>query len=438
VADDFDVIVLGAGAAGLAAACGLAAAGLRCCLLEARERCGGRIHTLRVRGVTLPVELGAEFVHGHAAEVFEILEPMGAAVVELPEEHWLRQGGRLRTAACFWQRLDSDLAALRGRLRRDATVAARLQARKMPAQQRARLRGFVEGFHAGPADRVSAKWAAGGGDEDRRQYRVLDGYDVVVRSLRQRLGEGELRLSTAAREVVWRRGRVAVHAETATGAELTVRSRALVCTLPLGVLQAPPSEGVRFEPALREKEKPLSLLGCGQVSKMVLRFREAFWRDAALGKDRGKELRGDQLHFAHAFGAAVPTWWTQRPVLSPVLNAWAGGPAAAALLAMDRQVRLHKALDVMAATLGLEREECERQLAGCYEHDWQADPWSRCAYGYVMAGGIGAAAKLAAPLDDTLFFAGEATEEEQMGTVAGALASGKRAATEVVQVLGRR
>jgi len=148
VADDFDVIVLGAGAAGLAAACELAAAGLRCCLLEARERCGGRIHTLRVRGVTLPVELGAEFVHGHASEVFGILEPMGAAVVELPEEHWLLQDGSLRTAADFWQQLDADLAALRGRLRRDATVDERLQARKLPAGQRARLRGFVEVFHA--------------------------------------------------------------------------------------------------------------------------------------------------------------------------------------------------------------------------------------------------------------------------------------------------
>jgi monoamine oxidase len=133
----------------------------------------------------------------------------------------------------------------------------------------------------------------------------------------------------------------------------------------------------------------------------------------------------------------VPTLWTELPVLTPVLVAWAGGSAAAALLAMDRATRLGAALDAVAAMLGLERSACERQLAACYEHDWQADPHSRGAYAYVLAGGTGAPGALARPVAGTLFFAGEATDAERMGTVAGALGSGRRAAREIVHALGR-
>jgi monoamine oxidase len=73
------------------------------------------------------------------------------------------------------------------------------------------------------------------------------------------------------------------------------------------------------------------------------------------------------------------------------------------------------------------------ELASAYVQDWHADPWSRGGYSYVLVGGTGAREALAQPLDATLYFAGEATDKEEAGTVAGALRSGERAAAEVLE-----
>jgi monoamine oxidase len=222
------------------------------------------------------------------------------------------------------------------------------------------------------------------------------------------------------------------------GASFVERGRTLISTLPLGVLQSAPPAGVCFAPELRAKQSALRGMAMGRVCKMVLLFREAFWREARVGRQGRRPLLGGELAFAHAFGRAVPTWWSSLPVLAPVLVGWAGGPAAGALLALDQDVRLRTALDAAAGILSLDRRACERQLAACYEHDWQADPCSRGAYAYVLAGGTSAPAALARPIARTLFFAGEATEPEQMGTVAGAVRSGERAAREVIGVLGAK
>ena len=74
-----------------------------------------------------------------------------------------------------------------------------------------------------------------------------------------------------------------------------------------------------------------------------------------------------------------------------------------------------------------------RELDAALVQDWQADPCSRGGYSYVRVGGEGARERLAEPLDDTLYFAGEATDVEEAGTVAGALRSGERAAREVLK-----
>ena len=92
--DRCDVAVLGAGAAGLAAACDLARAGLDVHVLEARDRCGGRIHTHRDADAVLPVELGAEFVHGRSDTVFDLVDAARLCAVELPDRHWTVARGR--------------------------------------------------------------------------------------------------------------------------------------------------------------------------------------------------------------------------------------------------------------------------------------------------------------------------------------------------------
>src|SRR5690606_33991790 len=146
-------------------------------------------------------------------------------------------------------------------------------------------------------------------------------------------------------------------------------------------------------------------------------FRERFW---------AKQLPA--LEFGHAFDRLVPTVWTEMPMATPTLIAWSGGSRAVRLLGLDPARRLAIVLREIGHMLGESPARLARLLATSHHHDWRADPLSRGAYAYVTAGGERAPARLARPVEDTLFFAGEATDADQMGTVAGALDSGHRAA----------
>jgi monoamine oxidase len=145
-------------------------------------------------------------------------------------------------------------------------------------------------------------------------------------------------------------------------------------------------------------------------------FREAFW-----------EKQHPGVAFFHAPDAPFPTLWTPLPMHAPLLTCWAGGPKAAKLTGSSEKRLLKQALASVHAILRTDDEPSAFLI-----HDWQADPFARGAYSYVKVGGTGAREELAAPLEDTLYFAGEATDTEQSGTVGGALASGQRAAREVL------
>src|SRR5258708_12225665 len=108
-----DVLGLGAGAGGLAAARDLSHAGLRVTIIEARPRVGGRILTLHDARSPVPLELGAEFIHGERAETLSLAQAAGLAVLELPDTHELAAAGRIKALDSFWQlvdRMNHDLA----------------------------------------------------------------------------------------------------------------------------------------------------------------------------------------------------------------------------------------------------------------------------------------------------------------------------------------
>jgi monoamine oxidase len=187
-----------------------------------------------------------------------------------------------------------------------------------------------------------------------------------------------------------------------------------IITLPLGVLQ---SGAVRFTPELKQKEQALKLLASGPVVKAALRFPTAFW-----------EKRHRDVAFFHSPRGAFPTFWTPLPARVPVLIAWAGGPKAERLAGRDTALLVRAALASLKDIFGRHDE-----LDAVYLHDWQSDEYAHGAYSYVMVGGEGARESLAAPLQNSLYFAGEATDAEgEAGTVAGALQSGLRAAREIL------
>jgi monoamine oxidase len=433
-----DVIVIGAGAAGLAAARRLSAAGLRVTVLEARDRVGGRVRTLREPGWPVRVELGAEFIHGEPAETWEAVYAAGLAAYEITEEHLYAAGGPPRPGdfGGVWGEVFGRLARYDGPDLSFADFLTR-HCPDVPPETKEQATGYVEGFNAADKGAVSALWlreteAALGQDAGGASYRVHDGYDRVIDWLRAGLDPAttSLHLNTAVTAVRWRPGRVEVEAASGRGDPPgpLVAGRAIV-TLPLGVLQAPPGSlgSVRFEPDLADKRDAWGRLRMGPVVKLVLRFKEAFWEGAG--------LRG--LSFLHTPSGPFQTWWTTRPMRTAVLTGWAGGPAALRLGGRQEEAVLGDALDFLAVTFSLGRRRLAGLLVAHHLCDWQADPFSRGAYAHVPVGGLGAPGQLADPVAGTLYFAGEATHRRLTGTVAGALASGYRAADELLRHRGR-
>ncbi len=441
-----DVLVLGAGAAGLAAARDLSQAGLRVTVIEARPRIGGRILTRHDPRVPVPLELGAEFVHGEAPETLAIARAAGLGVLEIPDLHESVAGGRFKPMPDFWGVVDSmnrDLVRRIAKRGKDFPVSEYLDSARLPPPRRSMLKSFVEGFYAAHAERLSAQSLAdeaadGGEEEDIRpdkQFRIANGNDALMQWLRDGLDPDrtQLRLSTVAHVVAWKRGNVSVECHAGDGAPLEVsQARAAVITLPVAVLKA---GALRFAPAIPAKQRALAGLEVGHVFKIVLRFREAFWEPPEFLKERrgNGDSAGRGLNFLHAAGVEIPTWWSSLPVRAPLLTGWVGGVVAETLLAEEPLSRLERSLVALSEVLAVPRRELEEQLDAWASHDWRADPFSRGAYSYIGVGGNGAPRALTRPVEGTLFFAGEATNAEEIGTVAGALSSGRRAARELLR-----
>jgi len=411
-----DVLIIGAGAAGLAAAQTLRRVGQEVTVLEARDRVGGRILTLADPTFPAPLDLGAEFIHGREAAASPWLREVGVVALEGAGEHLLLRRGEVSASGGVFARA-APLLALGASLDADLSFADLLRhplSETVDADTRELARLLVEGFDAADPEAASSAALAhewqGGTNEEGAQFRPLGGYGALVASLRRGLA---VRLHTVVREVCWGPGETTVTAIRFGEGEV-FRARRVLVTLPLSVMQ----EGaVRFSPSLG-KEGALAGLRMGGVIKVVLLFDTAFW-----------EARFPGASYFSAPDAPFPTLWTPDPLRLPLLSAWAGGPKAAALSGLGERELVGAALESVAAFFGPVPAPAAARV-----YDWQADPYARGAYSYVATGGVGARSRLAAPLGDTLFFAGEATAEGAPGTVHGALESGVRAARELLAV----
>ena len=441
-----DVVVIGAGAAGLAAAEQLARAKVSVRVLEARPRIGGRVDTRRLPGWPVPVELGAEFVQGTASTLLGRARKAGLRVKATGQRHLSLRDGRLSDAGPVLEAALAKVAELHGDVPVEQALEAMERAGELPVEERALARTYVEGYYAADLTRVSAEWIGGlerasralHGDEAAR---IEGGYVGVLERIlasAEKRAPTLLRLSTLVTEIRWSVGRVLAEARKSTGLPLPpLQARAAIVTVPLGVLRAPAGAtgAIRFAPRLHDVERAAGAMVQGPLFKLLLRFREPFWRSGTPTAHRAR-LRG--LGFAHLPGGPVPTWWTTEPVESGVLTGWAGGPLAQELSTLPPDARRGRALDSLQRLFGVPRAVLEEQLEDEALHDWQADPYARGGYAVTQVGGLGAARVLAQPVADTLFFAGEHTHTEgQAGTVHGALETGERAARACLAVLGR-
>ncbi|HEY1283104.1 MAG TPA: NAD(P)/FAD-dependent oxidoreductase [Steroidobacteraceae bacterium] len=431
--DPVDVIVIGAGAAGLAAAARLAEGGCTVRVLEARDRVGGRIHTRYEPGLAAPVELGAEFVHGFAPVNVAWLARGGASPIEVPDTHWRLENGSLNNRDSYFHHVHEVISRNAERVTHEMSVDYLLNSLlqdELTADEREYARMMAEGFDAADTTRASAKaivdeWT-GEMMTNAPQSRPDKGYEPLLQALLGAIpaDKARVQLQTVVREVRWSRGSVEVTAES-LGHLIELRARRAVITLPLGVLQESAGTGVvRFTPALEMKAGALRGLISGPVIKLSLRFRSAFWEQL----DNGRYRDGT---FFHARQCRIPVVWSAVPRRAPLLQAWVGGPRAKSLASASRAELVRQGLDTIEALFG-KHVDAQSELDAAYVHDWQGDPFARGAYSYVAVGGGGAREELAAPVDGTLFFAGEATDAEEPATVTGALQSGERAAREML------
>jgi monoamine oxidase len=421
-----DVLVMGAGMAGMAAARELKNAGLSVKVLEARDHIGGRVHSIR-DFCSEPVEAGAEFIHGIEAVTFPDVKDAGFSVRPCPliRHSMFNLGGGTRWLPFILLHPGTwPTFTIMYRLKRlKEDLSARQFIERQGYKGRARLLASMTctAHLPGTLDEVGLLGLREDGVlhiEEVLNHRIAEGYDGLI----AHIGKGvEVELGVVIEKVKWDAGGVVV---TARGGR-EYAARAAVCALPLGVLK---SGTVTFDPALPEsKQKAMKNLHVGPVSKVLLKFKERFWPHwlAILGCGSGPVT----LYW--------PVFYNRGKSVDdkdPVLSAYATGPRAAALAKMSDD----EAADACVKDLKrlFPKANLDGALVAYRKIDWSADPFAFGGYSCVLPGGTGSRPLLAAADTGALFWAGSATQISPIAEIVeSAFVSGRRAAAEARKFL---
>jgi monoamine oxidase len=417
-----EVLIIGAGMAGLTAARTLAGAGVSVTVLEARNRVGGRILTQRIGDDT--IELGAEFIHGRPPELWALIAETGLETYERGGAQACFTNGSLQPCREGDQAFHL-LEGLEDYSGPDVSFTQYLSTLQATDSERIFARSFVEGFNAADASQISsaslgAQQKAEDAIEGDSAFHLLGGCDQLPNYLADRIRErgGTIHLDTPVRHLRWKPG----HVEATTDTHTVAAQRAII-TIPLSVLQ---HGTLAIEPRPGDILTAASQLRMGNAFRITLRFCEPFWKTLP-----SRPI--EDLSFLFSFGEMPPVWWTTHPHPSALLTGWVGGPRSAALAILSSAALADRACSTLAHIFGLRTAQVRDLLLDCYTHDWRNDPFSLGAYSYVAAGGLDAPRQLTQPVSNTLFFAGEHTDTTgHWGTVHAAMRSGLRAAQQIL------
>lgn len=412
MADSFDVIVIGAGPAGLSAAHDLQKGGKRVVVLEARDRIGGRVHTVRERGV---VEAGAEFIHGENAVTWQLVRDLGLKTEMWGEERadsyriFGEKGGIRPDTEDFYKRFvktDDDLWAY---VKEDISLAEYFRRYATDPEAAAYMEREITDTETSDPEKLSV---LGLDNEDTallstnlKDYWIVDGYDKVMYGL----GAGiDVRRRHAVIRVRWKKGQVDVECEN--GAHFSAVH--LVSTIPIGVLKTCPPE---FLPALPPQFlDAVRRIGFGVATKFTA------WMDPKVPYFKHLSVKGKVANF-----------WQRRFGEEPVIVGLCGGPAAKELSEMPEADAIQAGIDSLAEAFG----SATRHLVRHARHftTWARDPYTYGSYTYPTIGMGKAREELRVPVEGTLYYCGEATNVEgNPGVVHGAIEEGRRVAREIL------
>lgn len=423
----FDAIIIGAGASGLRAALDLGNAGYSVCILEARDRIGGRIHTITDPAFDYPLEAGAEFIHGKLEETFQLIRKANLRYDEVAGDIYqvMKHGGRLewRKENEFFQRakeLEEALKKPGEDLPLKDFLLTYFPGDKNRAFRKA-VTGYATGYDAADPGRFSTlAFKAEMQNEDEENYRLREGYTALMEHLANEAVEhgAVIKLNAVVNHIRHDTDPLQV----TTTDDKTYRARQLLVTIPLGVWQARKGSrgAIGFIPDLPGKTTAARRLGFGAVIKFVLQFDGVFWQEKR--KNIGFIISDRE----------IPTWWTQAPDEKPMLSGWVGGPDAAALKQLSDAALLEKGLQSLSQVFAMKPAVLKAKLVKARVFNWATDPYARGAYSYQAVNTEQDRRTLQQPIDGKLFFAGEALYPgSEMGTVEAALASGAMAAVEM-------
>jgi monoamine oxidase len=404
--DDVDVVVIGAGAAGIAAARRLHDAGVRCLLVEARPRLGGRAWTvIDASGVAL--DLGCGWLHSADRNPWrKIAEQQGASIDKTPPP-WMRSGPEIGFPRAEQEEFGEATTKFFSRLEEvaqndtDVSGAAALE----PGCRWNGLINAMSTYISGAEwDRVSAK------DFDRYDdsginWRVIEGLGKVISAY----GTGLPQMLDCRVTGIDHRGR-RLKIATDRGA---ITADQVIVAVPSSLLA---QERIAFAPALPQKTEAARGLPLGLDDKLFI------------GLDRAEEFDRDVRLFGRTDRAATAAYHF-RPFGRPQIEAYFGGPLAWELEAGGDNAFFDHGV---AELTGLFGNDFKRRLKPLHLHRWGADPFSHGSYSFAVPGHADDRQALAEPVDGRLFFAGEACSTGDFSTAHGAWQTGVSAAEQVI------
>ena len=429
-----DVLIIGAGAAGLMAAYRLSESGKKVIVLEARNRTGGRIHTISHESFFKHAELGAEFIHGNLPVTLNLLKEANIKYSAASGEMVRYDKGKFINHEGFIENWDLLLKKL-NELEQDTDIANFLQTH-FPGEEYIGLRDgvskYVAGYDTADTNKVSAfalrnEW---NNEDDNAQHRLDDGYCSMITYLANKCKEngGSVYLNSAVTQIDWKQALVKV--TIVTGEVYTAEK--VIIALPLGVLQADRNEkgAIEFHPPIKEQSQAINNLGFGAIIKFLLEFKDAFWENNDTKKLAGKSLKDMAFLISDE---NIPTWWTQYPKHSTLLTGWLAGPRAKEKISNTNDEILQQALQSLSNLFKLSVDDLRAKLIASSIMNWTAEPFTRGSYSYDTVAAPEARKVLDGGVENTLFFAGEYLYEgPAMGTVEAALTSGQNVAKGIL------
>lgn len=429
-----DILIIGAGATGLMAAYNLSSAGKKVIVLEARNRTGGRIHTISHESFFKHAELGAEFIHGDLPVTLNLLKeakiPYNAAggeMVRYAKGKFIEQGDFIENWDLLLKKINE--------LKQDTSIYDFLQ-NYFPGDEYAGMREgvskYVAGYDTADPKKASAfalrnEWK---NEDDDAQHRLDDGYCHMINYLADRCKQngGVIYLNSVVKQIYWKPDNVTVTTDTGE----SYNAEKIIIAMPLGVLQAEKKEkgGIEFHPPLKNEMQAINDIGFGAIIKFLLEFKDAFWENSETKKLAGKSLKDMAFLISDE---NIPTWWTQHPKHSTLLTGWLGGPRAEEKKDNTIDDLLQQALQSLSNIFGISIDDLKARLIASNIVNWTAEPFTRGSYSYDTVAAPEARKLLNAGVENTIYFAGEYLYDgPAMGTVEAALTSGQEVARKIM------